>query len=190
MPKLPEGKSSSILEVAEKQSYNRGEIKISKAPRHRIVLGHHFKLVAILTAVCVMLGLVFVAGKPFLNKAKVEETPAPKSELENFKAPNEAYLKYPNLEYQISLTVDRVDGEQKLIYGTNLFADGKQYVVRVQEATQIVVSRAPNEPVLFSTESANFKNFEQITQSRRVSVIATEDPQTEQYLNAASVVIQ
>lgn len=193
MPKLPEEKNANILEVADKGSYNRGELTIPKIPKHRIVFKHHFKLVLILLAVCVMLALVFAAGKPLINRDKQGEvqTQAPDTASvpsyteESFKNYTEEDYKAVNPENSIWIVVDKVDLQNKVVEGREYDDVGKKHAVKFGQKAEFYWVSAPNEDGTGGGKKIPVE-FGQLVNGSVIKVLSFEDPKVSVTLTVVS----
>lgn len=190
MPKLPQNQNSSEQEIVDKRIYSTGKISIPKAPKPHIVFNSHIKLALVLLSVVVVFSLIYLVGKPILNLWQPRGVSQEMvRDVDKFKSPDEKAIKYLKLEYSLTLIVDRVDLDNHLIYAKEEGSEGNEYVVRVVPGTKIQKLPEGNKPVVFATDSADLRKIEDITPGVRLSVVATEDPHTEKYLNAAAVII-
>lgn len=188
MPKLPAEKRSSVLEVAEKDTFNRGELVIPKVTKHRIVFKHHIKLALILLGVCIILAGIFVSAKKFIAVDKQEDA-RQESNVVEFKEPNPAVLKYPNLEFATHMIVDSVDKEKRIIYGKRInfeTQESTEVAVRVIDSTEITRQPSRGE----ASPTPDIRTLEDIKQGNLLVILATENPNENKNLNARNIEIR
>ena len=180
MPKLPAQNISSDLEIVDKTRYSRGELTVPKAPKHHIVFKHHLKLSLVLLATCVVLGLVFVAGKSMITEKVVEEEAdsgqvQPTYTDESFKGYTDDDYKNLKIDNYVWVLVEKVDVRNRVVEGYDFNNPEKKYAVKFGEKADMFWLTAPNESGTGGGERKTLE-FEKTVPGTLLNVLSFEDP--------------
>lgn len=192
MPNLPRQNKTNLQEVLNKSGDTAGEIPVFKAPKHRIVFKHHRKLALILFLVFVVLGLVFMVGKPSPKKEVVLQDPVVESEVLETTYTDQSFKQYADqdyanfkIDYSTMLVIEKVDLENKVVVGYEFDNPDKKHNVKFGDKAQLYWITAPTEAGEGGGEKKQL-DFEAIMVGSALNIFTFENPKDNINLTAVS----